>query len=50
MGDGRGQVRVVVDERARIYNAVSDGDAIVTSSSVRIVRANDDNTLTVTPV
>ena len=49
-GDGRGQVRVVVNERSRIYNAVSEGDAIVTSSSVRVLRANDDHTLTVTPV
>ena len=49
-GDGRGQVRVVVNLRARIYNAVSDGDAIVTSSSVRIVRVNEDHTLTVTSV
>lgn len=47
-GDGRGQVRVVVNERARIYNAVSDGEAILTNSSVRIVRVNDDHTLTVT--
>lgn len=49
-GGGRGQVRVVVNQQARIYNAVSDGDAIVTSSSVRVVRANEDHTLTVTPV
>ncbi len=49
-GDGRGQVRVVVNTRARFYNAVSDGDAIVTNSSVRIVRVNDDHTLTVTSV
>ncbi len=49
-GDGRGQVRVVVNLRARIYNAVSDGDAIVTSSSVRVVRVNEDHTLTVTSV
>ena len=49
-GDGRGQVRVVVNQRARIYNAVSDGDAIVTSSEVRIVRVNEDHTLTVTSV
>ncbi len=49
-GDGRGQVRVVVNQRARIYNAVSDGDAIVTNSDVRIVRVNEDHTLTVTSV
>ena len=49
-GDGRGQVRVVVNQRARIYNAVSDGDAIVTNSDVRIVRVNEDHPLTVTSV
>ena len=49
-GGGRGQVRVVVNEQARIYNAISDGDAIVTSSNVRIVRVNEDHTLTVTSV
>ena len=49
-GDGRGQVRVVIDERARIYNAVSDGDAITTGSRVRVVQVNDDRTLKVTAV
>ena len=49
-GDGRGQVRVVIDERARIYNAVSDGDALDTGSRIRVVRVNDDRTLTVTAV
>ncbi len=50
LGAGRGQVRVVVNERARIYNAVSDGEAIVTSSAIRVVRVNEDQTLTVTAV
>ncbi len=49
-GDGRGQVRVVVNQQARFYSAVSDGDAIATSSNVRVVRVNDDHTMTVTPV
>jgi membrane protein implicated in regulation of membrane protease activity len=50
-GDGgRGQVRVVISDRARIYNAVSDGDAIKTGSRVRVVRVNEDRTLTVTAV
>jgi membrane protein implicated in regulation of membrane protease activity len=48
--DGRGQVRVVVDDRARIYDAVSDRDAITTGSRVRVVRVNEDRTLTVTAV
>jgi membrane protein implicated in regulation of membrane protease activity len=47
-GGGRGQVRVVIDDRARIYNAVSSGDAIKTGALVRIVRVNQDRTLTVT--
>ncbi|MHC5016068.1 MAG: hypothetical protein ACYTGM_16430 [Planctomycetota bacterium] len=47
---GRGQVRVVISDRARIYNAVSDGDAIKTGSRVRVVRVNEDRTLTVTAV
>ncbi len=50
LGAGRGQVRVVVNERARFYNAVSDGEAIVTSSAIRVVRVNEDQTLTVTAV
>ncbi len=49
-GKGRGQVRVVIDDRARIYDAVSDGAEIPTSSPVRVVSVNDDRTLTVTPV
>ena len=49
-GGGRGQVRVVIDERARIYNAVSEGDPIETGGRVRVVRVNDDRTLTVDAV
>jgi membrane protein implicated in regulation of membrane protease activity len=45
---GRGQVRVVIGDRARIYNAVSEGDALNTGSRVRVVRVNEDRTLTVT--
>jgi hypothetical protein len=47
-GEGRGQVRVVVDDRQRIYNAISDGDAIGSNSRVRVIGVNDDNTITVT--
>jgi hypothetical protein len=47
-GEGRGQVRVVMGDRARIYNAVSDGGAIKTGSRIRVVRVNEDRTLTVT--
>lgn len=47
-GEGRGQVRVVVNERARFYTAVSDGDALTTNTEVRIVSLNNDGSLTVT--
>lgn len=46
-GHGRGQVRVVINDRARIYNAVSDGEPIATSSAIRVVRVNEDQSLTV---
>ncbi len=47
-GDGVGQVRVIIENRQRIYNAVSEGDALPTRERVRVVAVNDDNTLTVT--
>jgi hypothetical protein len=47
-GSGRGQVRVVIGERARIYNAVSQDDEISTGTRIRVVRVNDDQTVTVT--
>jgi len=46
-GAGHGQVRIVVDNRQRIYNAVSDGDALPTGSRVRVTEVNTDRTLTV---
>ncbi len=46
-GEGHGQVRIVVDSRQRIYNAVSDGDAIPTGSRIRVTEVNSDRTLTV---
>lgn len=45
--EGRGQVRLVIGERQRYFNAVTDEDAIGTKSRVRITAVNDDNTLTV---
>ena len=47
-GEGRGQVRVVIAERMRMFAAVSDGGEISSQAAVRIIRANGDNTLTVT--
>ncbi len=49
-GKGRGQIRVVINERARFLNAESDSLAAPTSSRVRVVRVNDDNSVLVTPV
>jgi hypothetical protein len=48
-GDGarRGQVRVTVESRQRIYDAISKGEDLPTGSRVRVLHANDDNTLTV---
>ena len=45
-----GQVRVVVDERARIYNAVAAGEELTTKTRVRVTAVNNDNTLTVTRI
>ncbi|MGI9014701.1 MAG: hypothetical protein ACR2GY_10685 [Phycisphaerales bacterium] len=46
-GAGRGQVRVVVNQRARIYSAISEADPIATKSRIRVVSINDDNSVTV---
>lgn len=46
-GEGAGSVRVVVDDRARIYNAVSDDGEIQRSGRIRVLQVNDDNTLLV---
>jgi hypothetical protein len=46
-GQGQGQVRVVIDDRQRIYNAVSETEALPTSTRVRVKCINSDNTLTV---
>lgn len=49
-GHGRGQVRVTINNRQRIYNATSTAAADLTPSTrVRVVQVNDDNTLTVAP-
>lgn len=49
-GGGKGQVRITVEERDRIYNAVSDGDELPTGARARILRANPDNTVTVSRI
>lgn len=47
---GLGKVRVVIDRRQRVYNAVSDGDEIPTHARVRVLRVNPDNSLTVSRI
>ena len=49
-GQGTGQVKVVLKDRMRIVNAQSEGEAAPTSTRVRVVRVNADNSVTVTPV
>lgn len=49
-GEGRGQVRVVLNSRQRIYNAVSDAGPVPSQARVRVTAVNQDNTLTVSPV
>jgi len=47
---GRGQVRLVIGDRQRYFNAVTDEETINTKSRVRITAVNDDNTITVSKV
>ena len=47
---GQGQVRVTVDNHQRIYNALSESDAIPTNTRVRVVGINADNSITVVRV
>ena len=46
---GRGQVRVVIEDRQRLFNAVTDGPTIPTGTLVQVVGTNPDNTITVLP-
>lgn len=46
-GKGRGQVRLTLGNRQRIYDAVTEGCEIASNSRVRVVRVNQDRTLTV---
>ncbi len=48
--DGRGQVRLVINERQRIWNAVTEGEALPRRARVRVTRVNQDHTLTVAPI
>lgn len=46
-GHGRGQVQLVLQNRQRMYNAITSGPALATKSRVRVIGVNDDNTVTV---
>ena len=49
--EGRGRVRVTINDRQRIFNAVTeDEEPLPTKRQVRIVRTNDDNSVTVEAV
>ena len=50
VGEGFKNMMQLVINTSRIYNAVSEGDAIPTASRVIVVRVNEDRTLTVSPV
>lgn len=49
-GEGRGQVRLIIDQRQRMFNAISRAGEVTSQTRVRVVSVNDDNTLTVEPV
>lgn len=44
---GRGQVKVTISGRQRIFNAVSEGVELASHTPVKVVQINPDNTLTV---
>ena len=46
---GRGRVRVVIRDRMREYNAMTDGEAIVSRTPVRVTRVESNHTLIVSP-
>jgi len=48
-GKGRGQVRLTLNNRQRIYDAVTEAGEIPSNTRVRVIRVNDDRTLTVVP-
>lgn len=46
-GEGRGQVRLSIDNRSRFYDAVSEDGPLERSARVRVVAFNEDRTVTV---
>jgi hypothetical protein len=49
-GSGRGQVKLVVSGRQRIVNATTEGGPLPSSSRVKVVKVNSDNTVQVVGV
>ncbi|HEX2839529.1 MAG TPA: hypothetical protein VHN77_15535 [Phycisphaerales bacterium] len=49
-GKGVGEVRLVIGDRQRMVNAVSDGAALPSKTRVKVAAVNPDNTVTVTPL
>jgi hypothetical protein len=49
-GKGAGEVRLVIGDRQRMVNAVSEGAALPSRTRVKVSAVNPDNTVTVTPV
>lgn len=49
-GQGVGRVKVILNNRQRIYNAVSESELLPTNTRVKIVRVNENNTLTVSRI
>lgn len=49
-GSGMGKVKLVVSSRLRTLNAVAAGEPLDTKTRVRVVKINQDNTVTVTRV
>jgi hypothetical protein len=44
---GRGQVRLTIQNNERYYNAVTGGEELPRGTRVRVVKVNEDDTLTV---
>lgn len=49
-GKGKGRIRLVIEERQRMYSAITEGDELPTNTRVRVTRVNSDNTLTVAAI
>lgn len=49
-GAGKGQVKLVLSNHQRIYNAISESSELSSGTRVRVTGVNDDNSLTVGPV